>query len=112
VRLLECASCFPHHDLVPCAPSPIPTPQHVMGVFSQRLHDAASAGDDSAVEELLQAGAEVNSRLLCAHAIHWAAYFGHTSTLQVLLAHGASVDVESSGRTAQVVSDHSHCLLN
>ncbi|KAK9863513.1 hypothetical protein WJX84_008153 [Apatococcus fuscideae] len=55
------------------------------------LHYAARAGQDQAVELLLQRGAEVNRQTTAgrATALHRAAYMGHCSTVQLLLSHGA-----------------------
>jgi ankyrin repeat protein len=65
----------------------------------QTLHNAAAQGDVEAVEDLLNSGAAVDSRVPSPidrrKALHFAAEGGHLGVMQLLLGHGASVHAES-----------------
>jgi len=62
------------------------------------LHDAAAAGDASAVELLLHAGVPSEARnARSSTPLHLAAVKGHDDVAQVLLAHGANPNAANSG---------------
>jgi len=58
---------------------------------------AASLGAERVAKVLVPAGAELESTsIFGARALHWAAWVGATSTVELLLAHGAEVDPKCS----------------
>ena len=60
--------------------------------LSERLVNAAKLGHTKKVEELLEAGANVEAVYLGTTSLIWAAFLGKTETVKVLLANGAKVN--------------------
>lgn len=75
------------------APSRLAAQDETVQVF----HRAAKLGDVEKVEELLEQGVDVDARSRYeATALSFAAQHGHLNVVQILLTHGATVDVRDS----------------
>ena len=77
---------------------------HRVAVRITPLHWAAIEGDTAKVQEVLEAGADVNATedlFGGERALHWAAYTGRPAVVRALIAAGAEIDArDDSGETA------------
>lgn len=64
--------------------------------FAGPLSDAAKKGDETEISNLIASGADPNESDGLAYPLHWAAMNGHVASVEVLLAAGASMEVQSS----------------
>lgn len=69
---------------------------HVMNAlpgYHATLYEAAANGDTKTVRRLLEGGAEANAKKAGWTPLHFAARYGETSCVDVLLVHGADVGI-------------------
>ena len=75
----------------------------VTTAFADPIHDAAKAGDSAGVQAELDKGVDPNVKGGDSGVppLHWAAMWGHTEVVEVLIASGAYVDrTDNGGNTA------------
>ena len=67
--------------------------------FADPIHDAAKAGDSAGVQAELDKGVDPNAKGADSGVppLHWAAMWGHTEVVEVLIASGAYVDRTDNG---------------
>ncbi|MEE2612027.1 MAG: ankyrin repeat domain-containing protein, partial [Pseudomonadota bacterium] len=67
--------------------------------FADPIHDAAKAGDSAGVQAELDKGVDPNAKGGDSGVppLHWAAMWGHTEVVEVLIASGAYVDRTDNG---------------
>ena len=71
----------------------------VTSAFADPIHDAAKAGDSAGVQAELDKGVDPNAKGGDSGVppLHWAAMWGHTEVIEVLIASGAYVDRTDNG---------------
>ena len=71
----------------------------VTTAFADPIHDAAKAGDSAGVQAELDKGVDPNAKGGDSGVppLHWAAMWGHTEVVEVLIASGAYVDRTDNG---------------